>query len=81
MKFSKLTWACHVVRMDDEELPKKILWTNSGDHRGYGRPKSRWIEGVEEDAKKLGCRNWLADSQGRGCWRHLLEEAEAHPGL
>ena len=27
MESSGLRWAGHVVRMDDNELPKKILWT------------------------------------------------------
>ena len=62
-------------------LPKKILWTNPGGQRGRGRPKSRWIDGVEEDARKLGCRNWRAAAQDRGRWRHLLEETKAHPEL
>ena len=35
---------------------------------------------VEEDARKLGCRNWRTDVQDRGCWRHFLEEAKAHQG-
>jgi len=48
------------VRMDGNELRLNILWTNPGGQRGRGRPKSRWIDGVEEDAKKMGCRNWLA---------------------
>ena len=26
---------------------------------GRGRPKSRWVGGVEEGARKLRCRNWL----------------------
>ena len=69
------------MRMDDNELPKKILWTNPVGQRGRGRPKSRWIDGVQEDANKLGCRNWLADAQDSGRWRHLLEEATAHRGL
>jgi hypothetical protein len=34
-----------------------------------------------ENARKLGCRNWRADTQDRGRWRHLLEQAKAHPGL
>jgi len=38
-------------------LPKKMLWTNPGGQRGRGRPKSRWIDRVEKDARKLGCRN------------------------
>jgi hypothetical protein len=65
IKSSTLRWAGHVVRMDDNELPKKILWTNPGSQRGHGRLNSRWIDRVEEDARKLGCRNWLADARIR----------------
>ena len=53
-------WGGQVVRMEDNELPKEILWTNPRGQRGRGRPKSRLIDGVEEDARKLGCRNWRA---------------------
>ena len=81
IKFGRVRWADHVVRMDDNELPKKILWTNPGGQRGRGRPKSRWIDGVEKDVKELSRRNWWANAQDRGLWRHLLEEAKAHPGL
>ena len=65
------------MRMYENELPKNIFWTNPGDQRGCGR----WIDEVEEDARKLGCRNWLAADQDRGRWRHVLEEARAHPRL
>jgi hypothetical protein len=51
-----------------KELLKNILWTNPGSQRERGRPKSSWIEGVEEDARKLGCRNWRANAQDRGRW-------------
>jgi hypothetical protein len=54
------------VRMDDNELPKKILCSHSGGQRRHGRPKSRWVDGVEEDTRKLGCRNWREDAQDRG---------------
>jgi len=30
IKSSRLRWVGHVVRMDDKELPKKVLWTNPG---------------------------------------------------
>jgi hypothetical protein len=62
--------------MDENELPKQILWTNPGGQRESGRPKSRWNDGVEENARKLGCRNWLATAQDTGRWRHLPEEAK-----
>jgi len=81
IKSSRLRWAGHVAWMDKNELPKKILWTNPGGQCRRGRPKSRWTDREEEDARKLGCRNWLAAAQDRGRWRHLLEEAKAHPGL
>ena len=29
-KSSRLRWADHIVRMDENELSKEILWTNSG---------------------------------------------------
>jgi hypothetical protein len=71
IKSSRMRWADHVVRMYDNELPKKILWTNPAGQRRRGRPKSRWIGGIEEDTRKLGCRNWWADAQDRGRWRHF----------
>ena len=75
-----MRWVGHVVQMDDNVIPKKILWTNPGGQRGHGWLKSRWIDGVEEDARKLGCRNWLADALDRGCRWHLLEEARSTQG-
>jgi hypothetical protein len=56
------------VRVDKNELPIKVLWTNPGGQRGPGRPKPRWIDEVEEDASKLACRNWQVAAQVRGRW-------------
>jgi len=52
--------------MDENELPKTILWTNHGGQRGRERTNSRWIDG------RLGCRNWRVDVQDRGRWLHVL---------
>jgi hypothetical protein len=43
IKSNRLTWAGNVVRIDDKELPKQVLWTNRGCQRGRGRMKSRWF--------------------------------------
>jgi hypothetical protein len=53
IKSSRLRWA---VGMDDNELPKEMLWTNPGGQRGHGRPKSSEIDGVQEDA-----RSWVVE--------------------
>jgi hypothetical protein len=63
------------VRMDKNELPIKVLWTNPGGQGGRGRPKPRCIDGVEEDANKLACRNWQAAAQVRGHWQHCLRRS------
>jgi hypothetical protein len=81
IKSIRLRWVGHVIRMGDNELTKEILWTNPGGQRGGGRSISKWIDGVEEDPRKLGCRNWQADAHERDRWGHLLEEAKVHPGL
>jgi hypothetical protein len=44
IKSRKLRWVDHFVRVDENELSKKILWSNPGGQRGCGRPKSRWID-------------------------------------
>jgi hypothetical protein len=46
---------CKWEQMDENELPKKILWTKPGGNRGRGRSKSKGIDGVEEGTRKLGC--------------------------
>jgi hypothetical protein len=58
IKFSRLRWEGHVVQMDENELPRKILWTKPGGQRGHGRLKSIQIDRVKEDARTLACRNW-----------------------
>ena len=73
-------WTGHVVRMDENELPENILWTNPGSERGRGRPKSIWTV-VKEEARKQGGKNCLAAAKGRGRWPHFLEEAKAHREL
>jgi len=54
------------VQINENKLPKKILWINPGGQQGCGRLKSRWIDWVDEEARKLGCRIWLAAAQNRG---------------
>jgi hypothetical protein len=39
----------------------------------------RNVDGLMGQRKTQGCRNWLADVQDRGRWRHLLKETKAHP--
>jgi hypothetical protein len=51
-------WLGHVLRMDDKRTPKRILqWKPKGTRTG-GRPRKRWIAGIEEDLQIMGVRRW-----------------------
>jgi hypothetical protein len=80
-KLSRLTWAGHVIRQDDDGLSRRVLLSEPGGRRPKGRPKLRWKDGVVEDVARLGCRNSTVVALNREGWRKLLKEAEAHPGL
>jgi hypothetical protein len=43
--------------------------------RKTGRPKARWREDVEKEARMLGIRSWWSAAMNREEWRRLLREA------
>ena len=54
IKLSKLGWTGHVMRKKDQEISKQLLLGN----RKRGRPRLRWKDEKDEDAKIFGIRNW-----------------------
>jgi hypothetical protein len=60
VRSARLRGAGH-VRMNDKP-PKKIITSNPGGQKGRGHPKLRWIDGVEEDARRPGSQNWKTAS-------------------
>jgi hypothetical protein len=80
-KPSRLRWAGHVIRQDDDDLSRRILLSEPGGKRPRGRPRLRWEDGMKDDAAKLGCWNWTVVGLNREGWRKLLREVEVHPGL
>ena len=58
VKCNRLRWAGHLVRMDPNRAPRKLFENDPDGRRGVGRPKKRWINGVQAELKKLGKRNW-----------------------
>jgi hypothetical protein len=49
--------------------------------RKIGRPKLRWEDGVIQDIRVLGVKNWRNVAMDREDWRKLLKRARAHTGL
>jgi hypothetical protein len=83
MKLGRLTWAGHVVRMDESDPVRKVLCTEPGGigDRKRGRPNLWLCDGLEEDVGRVVCRNWRLNAQSREEWRKVCEEVKSHPGM
>ncbi|KAJ4438573.1 hypothetical protein ANN_14520 [Periplaneta americana] len=66
----------HLIRKEEAEIPKRVMLTQPDGTRRKGRPRSRWIDGVDGDARALGVRNWGMVALDRDGWRRVLEEAK-----
>ena len=78
-KLSRLRWAGHVIRQDDDDLSRRVFLSEPGGKRPRGRPRLRWEDGVEEDVARLGCRNWKVVALNREGWRKLLKGGRGPP--
>jgi hypothetical protein len=78
IKIRRLEWAHHIIRMEEERIPKKVL--NGNFHTS--RPRNRWAVVVQRDALQLlGIRGWRRRAANRDEWRRLMREAKARKGL
>jgi nuclear transport factor 2 (NTF2) superfamily protein len=58
IKAKRLAWAGHLTRMSNKRTLKKIFNTTPDGTRIVGRPKLRWEDGVGQDMRILGVKNW-----------------------
>jgi hypothetical protein len=58
IKSRRIAWLGHVMLMDDKRKPKRILQWKPIGTRTRGRPRKRWIAGIEEDLQIMGVRRW-----------------------
>lgn len=66
----RLRWYGHVRRMSDESWPNRILdWVPPG-RRRRGRPRNRWMEGVQEEMAGRGLQE--EDWMDRSAWSSAL---------
>jgi hypothetical protein len=81
IKINRLKWAGHVIRMEEQSATRRVLVAVVEGRRQRGRPKLRWEDGVMEDARKLGERNWRNVARNRDSWQKLLKKTLAQMGL
>ena len=76
VRVNRLRWADHLARIDEGRAPSKLFRNDPEGRRGVGRPKSRRIDGVQQDLRTLKIRNWKTYAQDRIQWGNLLEQAK-----
>ena len=75
VRSNRLNWFGHVERMEENRIPKRILYVNLGTTRLRGRPRNRWQGEVREDGRILGAEGWLEKVHKREEWKKLLRTA------
>jgi hypothetical protein len=81
IKIRRLEWAGHIIRVEEERIPIKVLNGNFHTTCPVGRPRTRWADVVQRDAQLLGLRGWRRRAANRDEWRRLVREAKAREGL
>ena len=77
IKSRRIAWLGHVMQMDDKRI---LQWKPIGT-RTRGRPRKRWIAGIEDDLQIMGVRRWRKQCEERVEWKKITEKAKTHSGL
>ena len=65
IKLNKLSWFGHVQRVEENGIPKKLLYMNLETKRLRGRPRNRWQDEVREDGRLVGRKGCITERNGR----------------
>jgi hypothetical protein len=69
------------MRLNDDRTLKRIFSTKPDGVRSVGRPNLQWEDGVDQDIRMFGVKNWKKVALNRDEWAKLLKKARAYQGL
>jgi len=72
---NRLRWFAHVQRMEENRIPRRVLYMTLGTTRFRGRPRNRWQDEVREDGRIVGGEGWHEKVHNREEWKKLLRTA------
>ena len=72
---NRLHWLLHVQRMEENRIPKRVLYMNLETTRLRGKPRNRWQNEVREDGRIVGGEGWQVKVYNREDWKKLLRMA------
>jgi hypothetical protein len=57
IRIARLRWAGHVASMDENCMPRRLMYVQPEELRKVGRPRGRWRDEVGQDVRMLGLRS------------------------
>jgi hypothetical protein len=78
IRLNRLRWFGHVQIMEENRIPKKVLYMNLGTTRLRGRPRNRRQGEVREDGQTVGGEGWQEKVHNREEWKKLLRTERNH---
>ena len=74
VKWRRIRWAGHVVRMVERRGVYRVLVGKPGGKRPIGRPRRRWEDNIKVDLQEVGCGglDWIELAQNEDRWRVLV---------
>jgi hypothetical protein len=67
--------------MEENRIPKTVLYMNLESSRPRGRPRNRWQDEVREDGRIVGGEEWQEKIYKREAWNKILRTARKCPIL
>jgi len=77
IRLNRLCWFGHVQRMEENRIPKRILYMNLETTKLRGRTRNRWQDEVREDGRIAGGEGWKEKVCNREEWKKLLRMARS----
>ena len=75
IRLNRLRRFGHVQRMEENRIPKRVLYMKLGTTRLRGRPRNRWQDEVQEDGRIVFGEEWQEKVHNREEWKKLLRTA------
>ena len=75
ISLNRLSSFGHVQRMEENRIPKRVLYTNLATTRLRGRPINRWQDEMRDDGRIVGEEAWQEKVYNREEWKNLLRTA------
>ena len=66
IRLNRLRWFGHVQGIEENRVPKRVLYMKFGTTRLRGRPRNRWQDEVREDGRIVGGEGWQEKAHNRG---------------